>query len=169
MGYIYLYSGNGAGKTTSGLGLALRALGHGQKVLVIQFLKWNRTTGEYLFKHPNYEIEQFSSTEWIGVATLTEKDARECRNGLATAYLRCKSQDINLLILDEINYAVSVGMLEEDDVVDCLHRLKTECPDLNIVVTGRGVTKKLRKVADFVNIINESKSSGTVCDEGIQF
>ena len=75
MCYIYLYYGKGAGKTTSALGLALRALGHGQKVLVIQFLKWNRTTGEYLFKHPNYEIEQFSSTEWIGVATLTQKDA----------------------------------------------------------------------------------------------
>jgi cob(I)alamin adenosyltransferase len=166
---IYLYSGEGAGKTTSALGIALRALGHGQKVLVIQFLKWNRTTGEYLFKHPNYQIEQFSSTEWIGVATLTEKDAKECRNGLATAYLRCKSQDVKLLILDEINYAVSVEMLEENDVIDCLQRLKSECPDLNIVITGRGATRKLKKIADFVNIIKEVKSSGMVCDEGIQW
>lgn len=191
MGYIYLYTGNGAGKTTSALGLALRALGHGQNVLVIQFLKWNRTTGEYLFGEiwqkmkdmlegegfgqfavddtGKFEIEQFSSNEWIGVATLTEKDARECRNGLATAYLRCKSQNINLLILDEINYAVSVGMLEEEDALDCLRRLRAECPDLNIVITGRGATRKLRKIADYVNIIKEEKSSGMVCDEGIQW
>ena len=74
-----------------------------------------------------------------------------------------------MLVLDEINYAVSVGMLEENDVVDCLRRLRAECPDLNIVATGRGATRKLRKVADFVNIINESKSSHMVCDEGIQF
>ena len=132
-------------------------------------MKWNRTTGEYLFKHPNYEIEQFSSTEWIGVATLTEKDAEACRNGLATAYLRCKLHNINLLILDEVNYAVSVGMLEENDVIDCLNHLKTECPALNIVITGRGATRKLRKIADFVNIIKESKSTGMVCDEGIQY
>jgi len=166
---IYLYSGEGAGKTTSALGIALRALGHGQKVLVIQFLKWNRTTGEYLFQHPNYQIEQFSSTEWIGIATLTEKDAKECRNGLATAYLRCKSQDINLLILDEINYAVSVGMLEEDDAIDCIRRLKVECPELNIVLTGRAATRKLRRIADYVNIIKDVKSSGLVNDEGIQW
>ena len=169
MGYLYLYYGEGAGKTTSALGLALRALGHGQKVLVIQFLKWNRTTGEFLFKHLNYEIKQFSSTEWIGVATLTEKDAEACREGLATAYHKCKLNNVNLLILDEVNYAVSVGMLEEQDVIDCLQRLKRECPELNIVMTGRGATRKLRKIADFVNIIKESKSSGLVCEAGIQY
>ena len=169
MCYIYLYYGKGAGKTTSALGLALRALGHGQKVLVIQFLKWNRTTGEYLFKHPNYEIEQFSSTEWIGVATLTQKDAEACREGLATAYHRCKLHNVDLLILDEVNYAVSVGMLEVDDVIDCLQHLKKDCPDLNIVITGRGASRKLRKISDFVNEVKEIKSSGIVCDVGIQY
>lgn len=169
MGYIYLYTGNGAGKTTNALGLALRALGHKQKVLIIQFLKWNRTTGEYLFKHPYYEIRQFSSTEWIGVATLTQADSDECENGLATAYVKCKYENIKLLILDEINYAVSVGMLESDDVIQCLQNLKKDCPELNIVMTGRGATIKLRKFADFVNIIKESKSSELVCEEGIQF
>ena len=166
---IYCYCGEGAGKTTSALGLALRALGHGQKVLVIQFLKWNRTTGEYLFKHPNYEIRQFSSTEWIGVATLTQADADVCRDGLATAHYKCTYEHINLLILDELNYAVSVGMLEEDNVIDCLQHLKRECPELNIVMTGRGATRKLRKLADFVNEINEIKNSKLVCEEGIQW
>ena len=169
MGYIYLYTGNGAGKTTNALGLALRALGHNQKVLIIQFLKWNRTTGEYLFKHPNYEIEQFSSNEWIGVASLSDKDAEVCRGGLAHAYIKCKYENVNLLILDEINYAVSVGMLEDKDVVECIKNLKRERPDINIVMTGRGATRKLKELADFVNYIRESKSSAMVCEEGIQW
>lgn len=169
MGYIYLYTGNGGGKTTNALGLALRALGHNQKVLVIQFLKWNRTTGEYLFTHPNYEIEQFSSTEWIGIATLTEKDAEVCRSGLAHAYIKCKYENVKLLILDEVNYAVSVGMLEDKDVIECLQNLKKECPELNIVMTGRGATRKLKKLADFVNEIKEIKSTEMVCEMGIQW
>ena len=169
MGYIYLYTGDGAGKTTSALGLALRALGHKQKVLVIQFLKWNRTTGEFLFKNPYYEINQFSSNEWIGVANLSEKDSEICRDGLATAFHKCKYKNIKLLILDEVNYAVSVGMLEEKDVIDCLQHLKEECPELNIVMTGRDATRKLRKYADYVNEIKEIKSGKMVCDEGIQW
>jgi ATP:corrinoid adenosyltransferase len=64
---------------------------------------------------------------------------------------------------------VSVGMLEEDNVIDCLQHLKRECPELNIVMTGRGATRKLRKLADFVNEINEIKNSKLVCEEGIQF
>jgi cob(I)alamin adenosyltransferase len=171
MSHIYLICGDGGGKTTTALGLALRALGHNQKVLVIQFLKWNRDTGEYLFKHPNYEIHQFSSTEWIGVATLTEKDAEACMNGLATAYHKCKNSDIKLLILDEINYALSVGMLEIKDVIECIQNLRENCPELNIIMTGRNPPKKLIKIADIVNKVNSLKSSknGFICEEGIQY
>ena len=169
MGYVYLYTGNGAGKTTGSLGLVIRALGHNQKVVIIQFLKWNRTTGEYLFKHPNYEIHQFSSTEWIGVATLTDKDRDACENGLATAYIKGRKNITNLLILDEINYAVSVGMLNETNVIQMINRLKNDNPKLNIVLTGRGATKRLIKLADFVNEIKEIKSKGLICEEGIQY
>lgn len=166
---IYLYYGEGAGKSTSSLGLALRALGHNQKVVIIQFLKWNRDTGEYLFQHPKYEIYQFSSTEWIGVATLTDKDREACEHGLATAYIKGKKNTTNLLILDEINYAVSVGMLEESNVLQMIQKLKIENPKLNIVMTGRGASKGLIKIADFVNEIKEIKSKGLICDEGIQY
>jgi cob(I)alamin adenosyltransferase len=169
MGYVYLYTGNGAGKTTGSLGVAIRALGHNQKVVVIQFLKWNRETGEYLFKHPNYEIYQFSSTEWIGVATLGDKDREACENGLATAYIKGKKEKTNLLILDEVNYAVSVGMLEESDVILMLKRLKNDNPKLNIVLTGRAATQGLINFADFANEIVEVKSNTKVCDEGIQY
>ena len=169
MGYIYLYTGNGAGKTTGGLGQALRALGHGQKVLVIQFLKWNRDTGEYLFKHPNYEINQFSSSEWIGIANLDDKEKSACLDGLSTAYIKSTYHGVNLLILDEVNYAVSVGMLEESNVIEMITKLRHERPDLNIIMTGRGATRRLRKLADFVNVISQVKSKGMVCEEGIQF
>jgi cob(I)alamin adenosyltransferase len=169
MGYIYLYTGNGAGKSTSALGLGLRALGHNKNVVVIQFLKWNRNTGEYLFKHPNYEICQFSRIEWIGIATLGEEDKEVCRDALATAYIKGTNNDTFLLILDEINYAVSIGMLEEKDVIEMIERLRDKRPEINIVMTGRGATRKLRKIADFINVINEVKSSGMISEEGIQF
>ena len=169
MGNIYLISGDGAGKTTNALGLALRALGHNKRVLVIQFLKWNRETGEYLFKHPKYEIRQFSNSEWIGVATLSQKDKIVCEDGLATAYHISKYKNVDLLILDEINYAVSVGMLEEKDVIEMIENLRTIKPNINIVMTGRGATKGLKKLADFVNEIVEVKSGKMVCEEGIQY
>jgi cob(I)alamin adenosyltransferase len=181
---IYLYYGEGAGKSTGALGLALRALGHEQNVVIIQFLKWNRDTGEYLFAHNyqniketagvdkyygNIEILQFSSTEWIGVATLTDKDRDACKNGLATAYIKGKENTTNLLILDEVNYAISVGMLDETDVIQMIQKLKNDNPKLNIVLTGRGASKALIKLADFVNEIKEIKSKGLICEEGIQY
>jgi len=77
MGYIYLYTGTGAGKTTNALGLALRSVGHGHKVVIIQFMKWWKKTGEYKIKkklYPHYEIYQFGRKGWIGLKKLEEKD-----------------------------------------------------------------------------------------------
>lgn len=168
MGYVYLYTGDGAGKSTNSLGLALRALGHNQKVVIIQFLKWNKNTGEYLFKHPNYKIYQFSGEEWVGIENLSDKDKYACEMGLITAFIKGKDET-NLLILDEVNYAVSVGMLDEAKVIKIINELKKENPKLNIVMTGRAASKGLKELADFVNEIVEVKNNGMVCEEGIQF
>ena len=73
---VYLYTGNGAGKTTNALGLALRSLGHNHKVIIIQFLKWWKNTGEYKFQkqNKNYKVYQFGRKGWHGFKNLTEKD-----------------------------------------------------------------------------------------------
>src|SRR3989337_2619368 len=69
MGYIYLYTGTGGGKTANALGLALRSVGHNKKVVIIQFLKWKKDIGEYMIKDrlaPYYEIYQFGREAWLG-------------------------------------------------------------------------------------------------------
>ena len=93
-GTIYLYTGEGAGKTTNALGLALRCLGHGYKVVIIQFLKWWKNTGEYKFKKkmPNYEVYQFGRKGWIGLTNLTEKDKQLCKKALNFAKKKAKEK-----------------------------------------------------------------------------
>jgi cob(I)alamin adenosyltransferase len=85
MGYTYLYTGTGAGKTTNALGLALRSIGHKRKVIIIQFLKWWKNTGEYKIRHllaPYYEIHQFGRKGWIGLDNLDERDRRLAEKAL---------------------------------------------------------------------------------------
>lgn len=169
MGKIYLYTGDGAGKTTNALGLALRALGHGQKVLIIQFLKWDRNTGEAKFKHPNYRLYQFGREGWHGFKNLTEEDKKLCQIGLTTLNLTPKMSLFkpNLVILDEINLAAHLGLINEDEVFSII---KSYPENVNWVFTGRHATAKLIKGADFVNKIVQVKApKEMVCEEGIQW
>ena len=76
MGYIYLYTGTGGGKTANALGLALRSAGHNKKTVIIQFCKWQKDTGEYLIKEKLgdlYEIYQFGREAWLGKEATIEE------------------------------------------------------------------------------------------------
>jgi len=171
MGKIYLYTGNGAGKTTNALGLALRALGHGQKVVILQFLKWQKDTGEMLFKHPNYSIYQFGREGWHGFKNITDED-RLCilRGLLALTTIMHMPYSPDLLILDEINLAAHLKLINEDSVLRDLRRWMRLYPNMNIVMTGRHATKTLINKADFVNEIVEIKApKNFVCEKGIQW
>jgi cob(I)alamin adenosyltransferase len=174
MGKIYLYTGNGAGKTTNALGLALRALGHGQKVLVVQLLKWKRDTGEALFMHPNYCISQWGRKGWHGFNNLTDEDKYNCERALNMLnWLATNIQNDNatfhpkLVILDEINLASHLGLINEDFLFEIVSKFPQ---DTNWVFTGRHATEKLINRADFVNEIVERKApKEMVCEEGIQY
>jgi cob(I)alamin adenosyltransferase len=85
MGNIYLYTGNGAGKTANALGLALRSVGHKRKVVIIQFLKWWKNTGEYKIRtllKPYYEIHLFGRKGWIGLSNLGDEDRKLAQKAL---------------------------------------------------------------------------------------
>ncbi|MCK4435107.1 cob(I)yrinic acid a,c-diamide adenosyltransferase, partial [Candidatus Bathyarchaeota archaeon] len=85
MGYVYIYTGTGAGKTANALGLALRSVGHKHKVVLIQFLKWWKNTGEYKIRKmlaPYYEIYQFGRKGWHGLDNLGEEDKELARKAL---------------------------------------------------------------------------------------
>lgn len=168
MSHIYLYTGNGGGKSTSALGLVLRSLGHEHNVLVIQFMKWYKETGEYKFKHPNYRIIQCGREGWHGVDNLTDEDKEMAKRGLDLVHYYLNwTKNLKLVILDEINLVVHYGLLTEDEVIDFLDGIPEE---INVVMTGRHASEKLINRADFVNeIVEIKKTKEFVCEQGIQW
>jgi cob(I)alamin adenosyltransferase len=170
MGHVYLYSGTGAGKTTSALGLALRSVGHRHTVVVIQFLKWWKNTGEYKVKdmlEPYYEIYQFGREGWQGLANLDERDRKLAKEGLAFAKKIVKEKKPNLLILDEINLAIYCKLLTAEEVIAFLD---TVPENTDVVLTGRFASRELFDRADFVNEILDIKyPENPVTTKGIQY
>lgn len=171
MGHIYLYSGDGAGKTANALGLALRALGHKQRVVIIQFLKWKKDTGEMLFKHDGYEIYQVGRVGWHGFKNLTDEDKLCIVKGLLILQKRMENPNVpDLLILDELNLAVYLKLIDARLILKSLRRWMRVHPNMNVVFTGRHATPELYKGVDFVNEIVAIKAPRRlVCKRGIQY
>ncbi len=170
MGYIYLYTGTGGGKTVNALGLALRSVGHEHKVVIIQFLKWWKNTGEYKIRkklQPHYEIYQFGRDGWIGLDNLGEEDRKLTQEGLEFAKKVVEEKKPHLLILDEINLALHCNMLEIKEVLEFLDSIPDET---DVVLTGRYAPKELMDRADFVNEVKDIKHpEEMVTTEGIQY
>lgn len=170
MGLIYLYTGLGGGKTTNALGLALRSLGHGHKVVIIQFMKWWKNIGEYKIKKKlgkNYEIYQFGRRGWIGLKNLTDKDKILAKKGLEFARKVMKEKKPNLLVLDEINLAIYCKLLDIKEVLELLDEIPEKT---NVVLTGRYAPKKLIDRADFANEIKIIKYPSKIpSQKGIQY
>lgn len=169
-GHIYLYTGTGAGKTANALGLALRSVGHKHKVIIVQFLKWWKNTGEYQIRSmlaPYYEIYQFGRTGWIGLGNLDEEDKKLAHKALEFAERIAKEKKPQLLVLDEVNLALHCQLLEVSDVFRLLDNIPKE---IDVVLTGRYTPKELIERADFVNEIKDIKSpKEIVTTKGIQY
>ena len=170
MGYIYLYTGTGGGKTANALGLALRSAGHERKVVIIQFLKWWKNTGEYKIQEklaPFYEIYLFGREDWIGLDNLGEEDRKLAKEGLEFAKKVVEEKKPHLLVLDEINLALYCNMLEIEEVLEFLDEIPEET---DVVLTGRYAPKKLLDMADFVNEVKDLKHpKKMVTTKGIQY
>jgi len=170
MGYIYLYTGTGGGKTTNALGLALRSVGHSHKVVIIQFMKWWKNTGEYKIRkrlEPHYEIYQFGRKDWIGLSNLGEEDKKLAKKALKFAEKIVKEKKPHLLVLDEINLAVHCKLLEANDVLALLDKIPKKT---DVVLTGRYASKGLLERADFVNEIIDVKHPEKIpTTKGIQY
>ncbi len=170
MGYIYLYTGTGAGKTANALGLALRCVGHKRKVIIIQFLKWWKNTGEYKIRKelaPYYEIYQFGRKGWHGLNNLSEEDKKLAHSALKFAEKILKKKKPHLLVLDEINLALHCKLL---NVKDVLYFLDTVPKRTDVVLTGRFAPKELVDRAEFVNeIVDVKHPKEMVTTKGIQY
>jgi cob(I)alamin adenosyltransferase len=171
-GQIYLYTGTGAGKTANALGLALRSVGHGKKVVIIQFLKWRKDIGEYKIQsklRPYYKIYQFGRPAWLGkkegtytfggyklkVERLNDVDKENATRALRFAKKIMKTEKPSLLVLDEINLALHWNLLEIKDVLALIDSIPEET---TVVLTGRYASKELMEKADFVNTVEEVKA-----------
>ena len=152
------------------LGLALRSVGHEHKVVIIQFLKWWKNTGEYKIRkklQTYYEIYLFGRDGWIGLDNLSEEDRRLSKEGLLFAKKRVEEKKPHLLILDEINLALHCNMLEIKEVMEFLETIPDET---DVVLTGRYAPKELVDRADFVNEVKDLKHpEEMVTTEGIQY
>ena len=166
---IQVYTGNGKGKTTAALGLALRAVGAGKKVYICQFLK-----GKYccelitLKKLKNIKIEQFGSKCFLRKAP-TLKDKELAKKALLAARRAIKGKIHGMIILDEINVALQLNLIRVDDV---LQLLKTIPQDKEIILTGRHAPAEILKIADLVSEIKEVKHyfrKGTKGRKGIEY
>ncbi len=160
-GLVYLWTGTGAGKTTAALGVALRAVGHGQKVIVVQWMKAWKNTGEYKIQkrlRPNYELYMFGRygriKGWVNLQKPEEIDKEIANNALRFAEQIVKKKKPHLLILDEINLACHIGLLDPKEVIRFLN---TVPPRTTIYLTGRFAPKELIARADFATEVRQIK------------
>lgn len=171
-GLILLYTGNGKGKTTASLGLALRAIGHGEKVFMIQFMKGSESYGEvqavrkYL---PGFELVQKGMDKFVKKGAPDAEDLRLAREGMELARKVISEGRHDLVILDEINVAVNFGLISEEDVLNLIS-LK---PDhVTIVLTGRYASEKIMEKADMISEVKDIKhhyKKGVVAQAGIEY
>lgn len=156
-GLIQVYTGNGKGKTTASLGLALRAVGRGLKVCVLQFIKGGEPYGEHLAAQrlaPELQIVQTGRDGWIFKDRLDPEDVRIARQTLERARRAVTGGEFDLVVLDEINGAAWFGLIAVDDVLDLM---RSKPPQVELVLTGRGADERVMEAADLVTEMREVK------------
>lgn len=155
-GCVQVYTGNGKGKTTASLGLALRAVGRGLKVCVFQFIKGGGRYGEHLAAEklaPLMTIIQTGRPGWVNTDDISE-DRRTAQEGLARAEELLVSGEFDLFICDEIIGATGFGLIDVEQVLELIRRRpeKTE-----LVLTGRNADERIIAAADLVTEMREIK------------
>lgn len=173
-GLVIVYTGKGKGKTTAALGMALRALGYNYKICMIQFIKGSWHYGEMTSSkrlEPEFELIAVGKG-FVGI--LDDKSPRKEHERIAQEALRLSKEKIeskkyDIIILDEINYAVNLGLVKLEEVLDII---KIKPPKLNLVLTGNYAKKEIIDIADLVTEMREIKhpfKSGLKAKKGIDF
>ena len=170
-GLIHIYCGDGKGKTTAALGLALRAAGSGKSVLLLQFFKDGKSAEFTALDHvPGIEV--VPQTRTFGFSwTLSEEEKREAReyySGLLEGAFR-RAAEAGLLVLDEAMSACTTGMIDETRLLELLR----ERPEgLEVVLTGRNPSETLVGAADYVTEMKKIKhpyERGVAARKGIEY
>ena len=154
-GVLLVNTGNGKGKSSAAFGVVARALGHGLKVGVVQFVKGRSDTGEEAF------FRKLSDVAWhVGGEGFTwetqdkERDAKAAQNAWEVACGHLTNPEIGLVVLDEMTYAFKYGWLDLDTVIA---KLQTRPLMQHVIITGRAAPDALREAADTVSDIGNEK------------
>ena len=173
-GLVIVYTGGGKGKTSAALGLVLRAVGYNHKVCMVQFVKGSWHYGELdSAKRLAPEFEMITAVKGL-VGILDDKSPREehvkaANDTLMISREKIASGKFDVVILDEINYAIQLELLKLDDVIDLI---KSKPAELDLVLTGNHAAKEVIELADLVTEMKEIKhpfKSGLKAKKGIDF
>jgi len=169
-GYIHVYTGPGKGKTTSALGLGLRAAGAGYKVYMIQFMKGRKYSEIESLKHlPNFTIVQYGRDEFVSKEKPEQIDIDLAKDGFEHAKKIVNDGKYDMLILDEINVAVDYNLIPVEKVLKFI-REKPE--KIELILTGRYAHPEIIKIADLVTEMLEIKHPyqyGVTARKGIDY
>ena len=164
-GYVQLYTGNGKGKTTAALGLAVRAAGAGLKTIIIQFMKgqhYGELEAVRLFDDM-IKIEQYGSAEFCGPDDESIQEHYQlARNAIARSREAILDDNFNIVVLDEIVTAFLFKLVTLDEIVELIQNRDRH---IELILTGRGAPKSLFKYCDLVTEMKEGKH---YYNEGVQ-
>lgn len=170
-GMVQVYTGNGKGKTTAAFGQALRAYGSGLGVAIVQFLKDGSSGEVSALKSsiPEVEVFCYGAEGFIGPSGPCPEDMQRAFDGLQKCYQILSLNKIDILVMDEICTAVSLGLLDESSV---LSLLKSRPGHVEVVLTGRNATPAIIAAADLVTEMMEIKhpfAFGQAARKGIEY
>lgn len=170
-GVLILLTGNGKGKSSSGFGMVLRALGYDHSVGVVQFIKGVQLSGEEIFlkeKMPNVDFYQMG-TGFTWDSQDRSGDIAAAERTWEQAARMLKDESLDLVLLDELTYMIAYKYLDEDMIIDAL---KNRPPEQSVIVTGRGGGSKLREICDTVSEVKEVKhayNAGVKARKGVDY
>lgn len=171
-GRVHVYTGNGKGKTTAALGLALRALGHGHKVFMLQFMKGSKNYGEIVAAEkylPGLTIIQSGLETFVSKENPAQVDIDLALDGLKLAKKVILENRYDMVILDEINVALDFKLIPLNEVIELI---KNKPPEMELVLTGRYAPKEiieLGEVVSEVTLVNHPYYHGVEAREGIEY
>ncbi len=173
-GLVIVYTGGGKGKTTASLGMALRAVGYNHKICMIQFIKGSWHYGEMDSSkrlEPEFELI-VAGKGFVGIIDDTspkEEHEKVAKEAINICKEKIQSGKYDIIILDEVNYAINLGLIDVNDVLDLI---KTKPPRLNLVLTGNYAMPGIIELADLVTEMKEIKhpfQKGIKAKKGIDF
>lgn len=173
-GLVIAYTGKGKGKTTAALGIVLRSIGYDHKVCMIQFIKGSWHYGEMSASkilEPNFELIAVGKG-FVGIIddiNPKEEHIRIAEEALELSHKKIQSKKYQVVILDEINYAVNLNLIKVQDVINLI---KEKPYELNLILTGNYLRPEVAEVADLVTEMKEIKHPfkiGIKAKKGIDF